>query len=510
MKLNYLLGDVVIVSILFLSYPGFTQTLNNNTNQVQTEKNLFFGLRIDASPVSYRDRYSKWGGYCNDFLKDLEKWMNKNNPNNKIHIEFKQVSLKKIRFTGYGDDNTPLIGECGPNTITKDRKVELKNKNADFSKSFAWTGAKLLLKNEKKESFYQLEPFKGETIGVYGTTTTTNPLIGSIYTSAKEVKPVDRKNAFDKLNSNEISAYASDEIILEGMLKDLEDQHPGISQQYSIVPYSKPLSHEPYGIIIYNLKQNQDILDKINIFLEQTKAQELRKNNHLDDTQNNFLAELYELNYYESGFLIKIIAVSILLTFLMLLFLNKLTPTIINGKILDVLKKKVNKLELSNKQSDHVVLPILSFVTKIYTIVYNVKNISFYAQNYQNLGDTMSESYQSKYDQRNANNQFVDRAASGSNVTFNQNNYTPEQKQTLAEAATEIQQLLKQLETDNPSATEAEQISHIKDNTTPKFQRRAASALKAGGETAIDEFILDNKYLKVIKSTIKGWVQPDS
>jgi hypothetical protein len=122
----------------------------------------------------------------------------------------------------------------------------------------------------------------------------------------------------------------------------------------------------------------------------------------------------------------------------------------------------------------------------------------------------MSESYQSKYDQRNANNQFVDRAASGSNVTFNQNNYTPEQKQTLAEAATEIQQLLKQLETDNPSATEAEQISHIKDNTTPKFQRRAASALKAGGETAIDEFILDNKYLKVIKSTIKGWVQPDS
>ena len=131
---------------------------------------------------------------------------------------------------------------------------------------------------------------------------------------------------------------------------------------------------------------------------------------------------------------------------------------------------------------------------------------SFYAQTYQNQGDTkMSES---KYDQRNANNQFVDTAASGSNVTFNQNNYTPEQN--LAEAAAEIQQLLKQLEETNPTATESEQISHIEDNTTPKFQRRAANALKAGSETAIDEFILDNKYLKVVKATIKGWVQPDS
>jgi len=136
---------------------------------------------------------------------------------------------------------------------------------------------------------------------------------------------------------------------------------------------------------------------------------------------------------------------------------------------------------------------------------------SFYAQNYQNQGDTkMSKSHQSKYDQKYANNQFIDTAASGSNVTLNQNNYTPEQKQNLAESAAEIQQLLKQLEKDNPSATEAEQISHIEDNTTPKFQRRTASALKAAGETAIDEFILDNKYLKVIKATVKGWVQPDS
>jgi ABC-type transporter Mla subunit MlaD len=122
----------------------------------------------------------------------------------------------------------------------------------------------------------------------------------------------------------------------------------------------------------------------------------------------------------------------------------------------------------------------------------------------------MPESYTSKYDQRNANNQFVDTAESGANLTFNQNNYTSEPKKTLAEAAAEIQNLLKQLEQNNPTATESDQITHINGETSPNFKRRVASALQAGGETAIDEFILDNKYLKVVKAAIKGWLEPDS
>jgi uncharacterized protein YjbI with pentapeptide repeats len=88
-------------------------------------------------------------------------------------------------------------------------------------------------------------------------------------------------------------------------------------------------------------------------------------------------------------------------------------------------------------------------------------------------------------------------------------NYAPEQKQTLAEAAAEIQNLLKQLEQTNPSATEAEQIEHINDETTPKFKKRVVGALQATGEAAIDEFVLENKYLKVAKAAIKGWIKPE-
>ncbi|MFN6199725.1 MAG: hypothetical protein ACLBM7_11780 [Dolichospermum sp.] len=442
MKLNYLPSNIVIVSILFLSHASFAQTPNNNTNQVVTET-LFFGLRDDTPPLSYRGISSQWSGYCRQLLEHLKERMNKNNPQKEISIVYKQVSLNN-RFTGKGDDGTPLDGECGANTITNEREAKLTSIDAGFSNSFAWTGAKLLLKNINKASFYNPEPFKEKTIGIPGIKTTTNSLIGSIYKSAT-IKQVTRGNAFNELDDNKIIAYAADELILKEMLKERENENLKNSQQYSIVPYFKPLSHEPYGIVIYNKSKNQNLLNDINSFLTGKEAEELRKNNHLDDTQDNFLEKLYEINYYDSRFLIEIFAVSILLTFCMLLFLKKLIPTRINRKVLDVLNKEVNKLKNSDKQSDHLFLTIITLVEKIVV-------------NYQKG---------SKYDQRNGNIQFVDTPESGSKVIFDQDNYTPEeQKQKLKKVEEEIQKLLKQLEETNPSATKEQQISHTEDNTT--------------------------------------------
>ena len=84
--------------------------------------------------------------------------------------------------------------------------------------------------------------------------------------------------------------------------------------------------------------------------------------------------------------------------------------------------------------------------------------------------------------------------------------YAQQRNLNLAEAAKEIQNLLKQLEQTNPNATENEQITYLNDETSPSFQRKAASALKAAGEAAIDEF-LDNPYIKVGKAAIIGWIE---
>jgi len=89
----------------------------------------------------------------------------------------------------------------------------------------------------------------------------------------------------------------------------------------------------------------------------------------------------------------------------------------------------------------------------------------------------------------------------------NQNIHESEQTKTLAEAAKEIQQLLKQLEVSNPSATEVEKVSYINDETSPSFKRRAAGALQASSEAAIESF-LANPYINVAKAAIKGWIKP--
>jgi hypothetical protein len=96
------------------------------------------------------------------------------------------------------------------------------------------------------------------------------------------------------------------------------------------------------------------------------------------------------------------------------------------------------------------------------------------------------------------------RNASAYNSTF----FQSEQKQTLSEAAAEIQKLLKQLEKSNPTATEDEKIAYVNDETTPSFKRRVVGALQAGSEAVIEEF-LDNPYVNVGKAVVKGWIKPE-
>lgn len=94
------------------------------------------------------------------------------------------------------------------------------------------------------------------------------------------------------------------------------------------------------------------------------------------------------------------------------------------------------------------------------------------------------------------------------NVSSSGSSYESLKKQTLAEAAAEIQRLLKQLEETNPNATESEQIAYVNIATKSDLRQRTVAALREGGETAIDELILENKYLKIAKAVVKGWLHP--
>ncbi|MFB2892928.1 hypothetical protein ACE1CI_08285 [Aerosakkonemataceae cyanobacterium BLCC-F50] len=112
------------------------------------------------------------------------------------------------------------------------------------------------------------------------------------------------------------------------------------------------------------------------------------------------------------------------------------------------------------------------------------------------------------HNQGNIVTSHVNGSINNKNVQGSFNTDNSQKRQNLAEAAKEIQQLLKQLEQTNPTATDADKIDYVNDETSPKFKRRAVSALQAGGEVAIEEF-LDNPYVNIGKAIIKGWMKPD-
>ena len=158
---------------------------------------------------------------------------------------------------------------------------------------------------------------------------------------------------------------------------------------------------------------------------------------------------------------------------------------------IEKLNERLRSRRLSSEERD-------DFINRRISVSISGQNVSVHTQtvgelSMTNTGDTYNAEQvgaMGKY-ARSDNNTFI----------------KSEQKRNLAEVAAEIQQLLKQLETTNPSANEVEKISYVSDETSPSFKRRAVGALKAGGEAAIEEF-LDNPYVNVAKAIIKQWVQP--
>ncbi|MCC5622224.1 hypothetical protein LC574_13220 [Nostoc sp. CHAB 5715] len=88
-----------------------------------------------------------------------------------------------------------------------------------------------------------------------------------------------------------------------------------------------------------------------------------------------------------------------------------------------------------------------------------------------------------------------------------QHNYAAQTN--LVEAASQIQQLLKQLEETNPTSTETERIivaakaaDEIKNN--PTLKARVIGALKSGGKEAFKEAV-DNPLVNILIAIIEGW-----
>ncbi|MGQ4648369.1 hypothetical protein [Lyngbya aestuarii] len=143
---------------------------------------------------------------------------------------------------------------------------------------------------------------------------------------------------------------------------------------------------------------------------------------------------------------------------------------------------------------------------------------SFYAQTYHHQGDAMSNAPKkyTKNDLRGASfaGGFIDAdTVYAEQIGGNINNYPLEQKQNLADAAAEIQQILQQLEQTYPNASEIEKQSalavtlqqEIKQN--PTFKARLKNALKEGGIEALKVLFAP---IGIPIEMVRGWIEAEA
>ncbi|MGB7440858.1 MAG: hypothetical protein WA919_07310 [Coleofasciculaceae cyanobacterium] len=82
------------------------------------------------------------------------------------------------------------------------------------------------------------------------------------------------------------------------------------------------------------------------------------------------------------------------------------------------------------------------------------------------------------------------------------------QKKTIAEAAVEIQQLLKQIEEKKPAATEIEKKAFITAAIAPNRREKFLGALQAGWKELLKEF-LEHSYLSSGIAVLEEWLEQE-
>ena len=138
-------------------------------------------------------------------------------------------------------------------------------------------------------------------------------------------------------------------------------------------------------------------------------------------------------------------------------------------------------------------------------------NLTNTAKAESDMSDKPQSVHIGNIDQSRANNPNNFNVFNDNARQVNTINFTSEQKQTLAEAAAEIQQLLNQLSQTNPTTTNKEKMIVVGEvidqiETNPTLKNKVINALKAGGVEAFKEAI-DHPLVNILMATIDGWTE---
>ena len=205
-------SSIITTIALTISTPAVHAADGPGTlDQIGESGKIRIGYRQSEPPMSFVDGNGIPVGYSIDLCMRIVTAVKEELGNSDITVEFIPVTAED-RFTALSDNVIDIL--CGSTTKTLARR-----KLVDFTQLTFATGASLLSMQGSK--VIGISDLQGKNVGVVKDTTTIEALktaLDGSLTEAKIVAVDSEANAVHSLHNGEIDAFASDQVVLIGLV----------------------------------------------------------------------------------------------------------------------------------------------------------------------------------------------------------------------------------------------------------------------------------------------------
>jgi glutamate/aspartate transport system substrate-binding protein len=223
-------------AVLALLLPGVApaQELTGTLKKIKDSGTIAIGYREQSVPFSFRGPDGKPAGYSVDLCQRIATGVQQQLKLPKLDVKWVAVT-PETRIQSVVNGTVDL--ECGSTTNTLSRQEQV-----DFSHMIFVDGSSLLIKADKVAAMQDLG---GKKIAVIPGTTTEPAVRAALqkaFVTAQLVPVKDHREGLAAVESGSADAYASDRVILIGLIITAKEGQFAIGEQY--------LSYEPYGFML--------------------------------------------------------------------------------------------------------------------------------------------------------------------------------------------------------------------------------------------------------------------
>jgi glutamate/aspartate transport system substrate-binding protein len=203
---------------------------------IKARKAFVIGYLGDAFPMSFKDKDGQPAGYSVDLCRAIAAEAGKAVGLDPLPVRYVPLTLDE-RFDAVASGKVDI--ECGTSTMTLSRM-----RKVDFTNTVFLDGGSFLV--GKGSAIGSIPALVDETIAVIPGTTTEKSLreaLAQKHVNAKVIEVKSHAEGMDALVAGSASAYASDRVLLVGLLLET-----GYVKNFALMP--EQFSYEPYGFAV--------------------------------------------------------------------------------------------------------------------------------------------------------------------------------------------------------------------------------------------------------------------